>query len=66
MFRFIEFLIIAIPVILFLKAMFFGKSSKYSQALADFKKQIDYLVWAILFMIGCAVVYALAKLLFFS
>jgi hypothetical protein len=63
MFKLIEFLVVAIPVVLLLKAIFLGKRSKYSQALAEFKKQIDYLVWAILFMIGCGLIYSLGKLL---
>jgi hypothetical protein len=63
MLKLIEFLVVAIPVVLFLKAIFLRKGSKFSQALADFQKQIDYLVWAILFMIGCGLIYSLGKLL---
>ena len=63
MFKLIGLIIAALPVVLFVKSIFFRKGSKYSQALADFKKHIDYVVWAILFMIGCSVIYALGKLL---
>ena len=63
MFKLIEFLVVAIPVVLFLKTIFFRKGSKFSQALAEFKKQIDYVVWAILFMIACVLIYSLGKLL---
>jgi len=63
MFKLIELLVVAIPVVLFLKTIFFRKGSKFAQALADFKKQVDYVVWAILFMIGCVLIYSLGKLL---
>jgi hypothetical protein len=62
MFRLIGFIVAAIPVALFLKAILFPKSRKRSQALAEFKKQVDYLVWALLAVIGCALIYALAEL----
>jgi hypothetical protein len=62
MFKLIGFIIAAMPVVLFLRAIFKGRSTKMSKALADLKKQIDYVVWAILVMIGLGVVYSLAKL----
>ena len=64
MFRLIQIIAAAIPVILFLKVIFPGQSKKLSQAFADFKKQLDYLVWVMLFLIGCAVVYSAATLIF--
>ncbi len=67
MFKLIGFIIAAIPVILFLRTLFtgvLGKSVKRSQAFADFKKQVDYVVWAILFMIGCGLVYSVGKLIY--
>jgi hypothetical protein len=30
--------------------------------MSDLKKHIDYLVWAILFVIGCGIVYAVGQL----
>ncbi len=54
----------AIPLFLFLKTVFFGKSKVTKQALSDFKKQIDYLVWALMFVIGCIIVYAIGMLIF--
>lgn len=62
MFKLIGIIIAAMPVVLFLRAIFKGRSTKPSKAWSDLKKQIDYVVWAILFMIGCGVVYAIAKL----
>jgi hypothetical protein len=63
MFKLIGILVAAMPVILFVRAMFMG-SKKRSQAVSNFKKQVDYVVWAILFFIGCGVVYGIGKLIY--
>jgi hypothetical protein len=63
MLKLIGIIVAAMPVILFLRAMFMG-SRKRSQALSNFKKQVDYAVWAILVMIGCGVVFSLGKLIY--
>ena len=63
MLKLIGLLIAAMPVILFVRSMFMG-SKKRSQAFDNFKKQVDYAVWAILFMIGCGVVFSLGKLIY--
>jgi len=62
--KFIGILLAAMPVILFLRSFFFGKSKRGSQAMAEFKKHVDYVVYVILFFIGCAVVYAIGKLVY--
>ena len=53
----------AMPAILLLRAIFVGRSQKASRAFSEFKKQIDYLVWVILFVIGCGFVYSVASLI---
>jgi len=58
----ISIILAAIPVILFLRTIFIGRV-KRSQAVSDFRKQIDYLVWIILILIGCGLVYSLGKLI---
>jgi uncharacterized membrane protein YjdF len=63
MLKLVGIIVAAMPVILFLRALFMG-SKKRSQALSNFKKQVDYAVWAILFMIGCAVTFSIAKLVY--
>lgn len=63
MLKLIGIIVAAMPVILFLRAMFMG-SKKRSQAVSNFKKQLDYAVWAILFMIGCGVAFSLGKLIY--
>ena len=53
----------AITVVLFLRTIFGGRSKKRSQSMSDFKKQVDYLIWAMLFLIGFGFVYSLAKIM---
>jgi hypothetical protein len=62
MYKLIGIILAAIPVVLFLRAIFAGQSKKKSQAVSDFKRQIDYLIWAMLLLIGCGFVYSIAKL----
>ena len=63
MLKFIGIVLALMPIVLFLRAMFM-RSKKTSQAVSEFKKQLDYVVWLILFFIGCAIVYAVAKLIY--
>ena len=55
MYKLISIILAAMPVILFLRTIFIGQL-KRSQAVSDFRKQIDYLVWIILILIGCGLV----------
>jgi len=63
MLKLVGIIVAAMPVVLFLRALFMG-SKKRSQALSNFKKQLDYAVWATLFMIGCAVAVSIGKLIY--
>jgi hypothetical protein len=62
MYKLISIILAAIPVILFLRSIFIGQV-KRSQAVSDFRKQIDYLVWIILILNGCGLVYSLGRLI---
>ena len=62
MYKLISIILAAIPVILFLRTIFIGQF-KRSQAVSDFRKQVDYLVWIILILIGCGLVYSIGKLI---
>jgi hypothetical protein len=62
MYKLITIAVAAIPVVLFLRAVFPGQSKKLSQAASDFRRQVDYLVWAMLILIGCGIVYSIVKL----
>jgi len=63
MYKLIGIILAALPVVLFLKAIM-GQSRKRSQAVSDFKKQMDYVFWVIMVLVGCGVVYSLGKLLY--
>lgn len=66
MFKLITVLVAVIPIVLFLRTIFIGKSKVVTQATSEFRKQIDYLVWGILFLVGCALSYAVGKLIYFA
>ena len=63
MYKLITILVAAIPVILFLKTVLFGRSKVMQEASATFRRQVDYLVWAILFLVGCALVYSVGTMI---
>ena len=48
MYKLIGIAVAAIPIVLFLRAIFIRRAKQRSQALSDFKKQIDVLVSLIL------------------
>jgi hypothetical protein len=62
MFKLITILLAAIPIIVFLKTVF-GRSQAVKQASAEFRKQIDYLVWLILFIVACGILYSTINLI---
>jgi hypothetical protein len=62
MYKLMAIIVAAIPAILFLRNIFMGRL-KRSQAVSNFRKQIDYLVWMILILIGCGLVYSIGKLI---
>ena len=61
MYKLISIILAAIPFIFFVRTIFVGRLRR-SQAVSNFRKQIDYLVWIILILIGCGVIYSLGKL----
>jgi uncharacterized membrane protein len=63
-FKLIGIIVAAAPIVLFLRAVFKRQMTKKSKAISDFRKQMDYLVWVILFFIGCGVIYAIGKLIY--
>jgi hypothetical protein len=63
MYKLIVIVAAAMAIILFLRAILVGRSQKASAAFCAFKKQIDYLVWVILFVIGCVFVYWVGSLI---
>jgi len=64
MIKLITILAAAIPIILFVKTVVFGKSKVVREATSEFRRQIDYLVWGLVFLIGCALVYSIGTLIY--
>jgi hypothetical protein len=64
MYKLITILAAAIPVILFLKTVFFGRSKVMREASSAFRRQVDYLVWAIVFLVSCALLYSIGALIY--
>ena len=63
MYKLIVIIAAAMPIILALRAILVGRSQKASRVFSEFKKQIDYLVWVILVVIGCVFVYSVASMI---
>jgi hypothetical protein len=64
MLKLITILAAAIPVILFLKTVFFGRSKVMREASSAFRRQVDYLVWGILFLVACALLYSIGAMIY--
>jgi hypothetical protein len=60
--KIIAFISAAIPLVLFLRAMFGGRKTKVGAAVTEFRKQIDLAIYIFLGIIGAIVVFALGKL----
>lgn len=63
MYKLLAILVGMIPIILFLRTVFFGRSQVMKQASSDLRRQIDYLIWAILFFVTCGIVYSVVNLI---
>ena len=62
LFKIIAFIVAAVPIVLFVRSMFFRRPSRFSQRLQEFQKQLDVAVWLFLAVVGCFVSVALIKL----
>lgn len=60
--KLIALLAAVIPLILFLRKVFFRRPSKFSATLHEFKKQIDLAIYIFLGLVGCIVAFALGKI----
>ena len=63
MYKLITILVAAIPIVLFVKNVFFGRSQAMKRASSELRRQIDYMLWAILFFILCGIVYSVVNLI---
>jgi hypothetical protein len=62
-FKIIAFLAAAIPVFLFVRSVFFRRTTRVNEGLKEFKKQANLAVSIFLFLIGCVVAVAAGKLI---
>jgi hypothetical protein len=62
MYKLIAIILAALPVVLFLRGIFTTRPVTRSRAVSNFKRQLDYLVWAVLILIGCEIVYLIGTL----
>lgn len=61
-FKIIAFIAAAVPIVLFLRAMFFRRPTRISAGFAEFKKQADLAVSIFLVLIACVVAVGFGKL----
>jgi len=60
--KLIAFIAAAVPLILFLRSIFFRRPTRMSGRMKELKKQIDLAVWIFLGLVGCIVAFAVGKL----
>jgi len=63
MYKLITILVAAVPIILFLRTALFGQSKRMKEASASFRRQVDYLMWTILFLVACSLLYSVGMLI---
>jgi hypothetical protein len=61
-FKIIAFVAAAIPIFLFIRSMFFKRTTRMNDGLKEFKKHANLAVSIFLFLIGCVVAVAAGKL----
>lgn len=62
LFKIIAFIAAAIPIILFLRSIFFRRPTRISEGFKEFKKQSNLAVTIFLVLIGVVVAFTLIKL----
>ena len=63
LFKIIAFAVAAYPVILFVRSVLLRKPTRFSTALKEFKKEVDFAVYVFIGLVSCTIVYALGRLL---
>ena len=61
-FKIIAFVAAAIPIFLFVRSIFFRRSTRLNEGFKEFKKQSDAAVSIFLFLIACVVIFTVGKL----
>jgi hypothetical protein len=60
--KIVAFIAAAIPIFLFVRSIFFRRTTRINDSLKEFKKQANLAVSIFLVLIGCVVVFAAGKL----
>jgi hypothetical protein len=60
--KMIAFVAAAIPLFLFIRAIFLRRTTRINEGFKEFKKQANLAVSIFLFLIGCVVTFAIGKL----
>jgi phosphate/sulfate permease len=63
LFKIIAFIAAAIPIFLFVRAIFFKRTTRFDESIKEFKKQGNLAVTIFLVLIGCVVAFAAGKLI---
>jgi len=63
MLKLIGIIILALPAVLFVNSLFSRRSRRYAEVMSNFRKQLDFAVWALLVMIACGGVFAIGRLI---
>jgi anaerobic C4-dicarboxylate transporter len=61
-FKIIALIAVAIPIFLFVRSVFFQRTTRVNEGLREFKKQANLAVSIFLFLIVCVVLFAAGKL----
>jgi hypothetical protein len=61
--KFLAFLAAAIPLVLFVRSVFFRRPTRMSEGVKEFKKQLDLAIWIFLGLVGIVMAVALGKLI---
>jgi anaerobic C4-dicarboxylate transporter len=61
-FKIIALIAVAIPIFLFVRSVFFQRTTRVKEGLREFKKKANLAVSIFLFLIVCVVVFAAGKL----
>jgi len=61
-FKIIALIAVAIPIFLFVRSVFFQRTTRVNEGLREFKKQANLAVSIFLILIVCVVVFAAGKL----
>jgi hypothetical protein len=62
LFKILAFIAAAVPIVLFVRSVFFRRPTRMSEGIKEFKRQFDLAFWIFLGLVGCVVAFAFGKL----